>query len=50
MPLINSKLEFSLTWNENCILTSLGGNSTFTITHTKLYVPVVTLSIEVVLN
>ena len=46
MPLINSKLEFSLTWNENCILTSLGGNSTFTITDTKLYVPVVTLSIE----
>ena len=27
-------------------MTSLGGNSTFTITDAKLYVPVVTLSIE----
>ena len=44
--LINCKVEFSLTLNENCILTSLAGNSTFTITDTKLYVPVVTLSIE----
>ena len=46
MPLINCKVELSLTWNENCILTSLVGNSTFTITDAKLYVPVVTLSIE----
>ena len=46
IPLINCKVELSLTWNENCILTSLAGNSTFTITDAKLYVPVVTLSIE----
>ena len=46
IPLINCKVEFSLTWNENCILTSLAGNSTFKITDAKLYVPVVTLSIE----
>ena len=46
IPLINCKVEFPLTWNENCILTSLAGNSTFTITDAKLYVPVVTLSIE----
>ena len=46
MPLINCKVELSLTWNENCILTSLVGNSTFTITDAKLYVPVVTLSTE----
>ena len=46
IPLINCKVELSLTWNENCILTSLVGNSTFTITDAKLYVPVVTLSIE----
>ena len=46
MPLINCKVELSLTWNPNCILTSLVGNSTFTITDAKLYVPVVTLSIE----
>ena len=45
IPLINCKVEFSLTWNENCILPSLVGNSTFTKTDAKLYVPVVTLSI-----
>ena len=44
--LINCKVELSSSWNENCILTSLAGNSTFTITDAKLYVPVVTLSIE----
>ena len=46
MPLINCKVELSLTWNENCILTSLAGNSTFTITDAKLQVSLVTLSIE----
>ena len=39
-------MELSLTWSENCILTSLAGNSTFIITDAKLYIPVVTLSIE----
>ena len=33
-------------WNENCILTSLVGNSTDTIAEAKLYVAVLTLSIE----
>ena len=46
IPLINCRVELSLTWNKNCILTSLAGNSTFTITDAKLYVPVVTLSIK----
>ena len=46
IPLINCKVELSLSWNENCILTSLVGNSTFTIKDAKLYVPVVTLTIE----
>ena len=46
ISLIICKLELSLTWNENCILTSLAGNSTYTIADAKLYVPVVTLSIE----
>ena len=46
IQLINCKVEFSLTWNENCILTSLAGNSTFTITDANFYVPAVTLSIE----
>ena len=44
--LINCKVELSLTWNKNCILTSLVGNSTFTVSDRKLYVPVAKLSIE----
>ena len=37
IPLITCKVEFSLTWNENCILTSLAGNSTFTIADAKMF-------------
>ena len=44
MPLINCKVELSLTWNPNCVLSNLVENSTFTITDAKLYVPVVILS------
>ena len=39
-------MELSLSWNENCILSSAGTAATFTITDTKLYVPVVTLKTE----
>ena len=46
MPLINCKIELSLKWYENCILSGAGTTSTFAITDTKLYVPVVTLKIE----
>ena len=46
MPLINCKVELSLKWYENCILSSAGTAATFAITDTKLYVPVVTLKIE----
>ena len=46
MPLINCKIELSLKWYENCILSSAGTAATFTITNTKLYVPIVTLEIE----
>ena len=55
MLLINCKVELSLNWIENCLLTSapIGDNvnatgadsATFKITDTKLYVPEVTLSI-----
>ena len=31
-------------WNENCVLSNVATNSTFTITDAKLYVPIVTLS------
>ena len=46
MQLINCKIELSLKWYENCILSSAGTAATFAITDTKLYVPVVTLKIE----
>ena len=56
MPLINCKVELSLRWIENCVLTSAAvdananntgaDSATFKITDTKLYVPIVTLSAE----
>ena len=46
MPFINCKVELSLSWDPNCVLPNLVGASNFTITDAKLYVPIVTLSIE----
>ena len=46
MPLINCNVKLSLTWNKNCILSSVPNDSTFEITDTKFYVPVVTLKTE----
>ena len=46
MPLINCKIELSLQWIKNCILSSAGIAATFKITDAKLYVPVVTLKTE----
>ena len=56
MPLINCRVELSLWWIENCVLTTtaIGANANFTgadsatfkITGAKLYIPVVTLSAE----
>ena len=47
MPLINCKAELSLTWNKKCILSSSGTDArtdaSFTITDSKIYVPVVLL-------
>ena len=45
MPLINCKVELSLKWYERSLLTA-ATTATFKITDTKLYVPIVTLSIE----
>ena len=45
-PLINCKVEFILTWSACCVIIYTDVNnqvSTFTITETNLYVPVVTL-------
>ena len=47
MPLINCEINLILTWSANCsILSGTVANqvTTFAITDTKLYVPVVTLS------
>ena len=46
MPLTDCKIEFSLGWYEECILSSGGTAATFIITDAKLYVPIVTLKIE----
>ena len=48
MPLINCKVELSLKWIENCVLTTSANanKATFKIADAKLYVPIVTLSAE----
>ena len=43
-PLVSCKVDLSLKWNENWVLSSEDGNSIFAITDLKLYVP--TLSAE----
>ena len=45
MPLINCKVELSLKWYERCLLT-VANTATFKINDAKLYVPIVTLSVE----
>ena len=47
MPLINCKVELTLNWYTNCVTIIWNGTAaTFTITDTKLYVPIVTLKTE----
>ena len=46
MPLINCEVNLILTWSSTCVITDSNGAGTFEITDTKLYVPVVTLSIQ----
>ena len=49
MPLINCEINLILTWSANCVIVSTNvanQNAIFEITDTKLYVPVVTLSIQ----
>ena len=49
MPLINCEVNLILTWSGNCVIvyTNVANQgATFTITETKLYVPVVTLSTQ----
>ena len=49
LPLINYKVNLILTWCTNCVTVAsnvTNQNATFAVTGTKLYVPVVTLSIQ----
>ena len=46
MPLINCEVNLILTWSSICVITDSNGAGTFTITDTKLYVPVLTLSAQ----
>ena len=49
MPLINCDIDLILTWSAECfIIDNLIANEepTFTITDTKIYVPIITLSIQ----
>ena len=48
MPLVNCKIDLELTWNKDCMISSVdaaaGQVVSFMITNTKFYVPIVTLS------
>ena len=46
MLLINSEINLILTWSQDCRISSATVETKFKITDTKLYVPVVTLSIQ----
>ena len=49
MPLINCEVNLILTWSSTCVIVSTNNanqGATFTITNTRLYVPVVTLSTQ----
>ena len=45
MPLINCEINLILTWPANCVISNASPNqaTTFAMTDTKLYVPVVSL-------
>ena len=48
MPLINCEINLIFTWSANCVISNAAVNqaTTFAITYTKLYVPIVTLSTQ----
>ena len=46
IPLINCKVNLTLTWSKDCVISSAAGETKFKITDAKLYVPVVTLSTQ----
>ena len=49
MPLINCEVNLICTWSANCVIIYINvgnQNLTYEVTETKVYVPVVTLSIQ----
>ena len=46
MPLINREVKLDLTWSSSCVITNSTSAVRFTITDTKIYVPVGTLSTQ----
>ena len=50
MPLLNTKLHLELNWTKNCVMSDENGATTFQITKTKLYVPIVTLPTKEVMK
>ena len=49
MPLINCEINLDINWSENCVIVATNvaaETGTFSITDTKLYVPVATLSTQ----
>ena len=46
MPLINCAVNLELTWSRDCVITNSTGEGKLTITETKIYVPIVTLSTQ----
>ena len=44
MSLINCKINFILTWSENCVIFEGDRATTFVITYTECYVPAAILS------
>ena len=50
MPLINCEINLILTWSEDCVISSTTRETKFTITDTKLYVPVVICQVNIMQN
>ena len=46
MALINREINLIQAWSSTCVITNSTGAGTFTMTDTKLYVPVVTFSTQ----
>ena len=46
MSLTNCEVNLLLTWSKDCTITNSTGEGKFALTETKLYEPVVTLSIQ----